>query len=189
MPNGASASCLEPPALLEGVIEGLIDGILILSERSEIVYSNSYARQLCQHLSAHSDSFSAIPKQIWRICKALIDSRTVFPDQPVMIEDEIGKSKSETIRVRARWVQLDHATAPYLLVMLEDRHQSAKRRAIAEGQRYGLTARENEVWLYRCIDYTYEEIAAELHITINTVKKHIKSINLKRDLFLCSCES
>ncbi len=170
--------------LLQGVIESLIDGVLILTEQASLVYANHYARQLCDRLLQDASRASAIPHQIWHLCQALIDSRHIFPGQSVMLEDEVGDRKSDAIRVRVRWLELDKTAEPYLLVMIEDRYQSAKRKAIAEGQQFGLTAREAEVWLCRCMHYTYEEIAAELHITVNTVKKHIKSIHAKREEFL-----
>ncbi|MGJ3244978.1 MAG: helix-turn-helix transcriptional regulator [Elainellaceae cyanobacterium] len=182
--NDTSWKPNEEPSLLQGVIESLIDGVLILTEQSKLVYANRYARHLCDRLIKDASRASSIPNQIWHLCQALIDSRNIFPGQPVMLEDEVGNGKSDAIRIRVRWIELDKTEEPYLLVMMEDRYQSARRKAIAEGQRYKLTAREAEVWLYRCMQYTYDEIAAQLHITVNTVKKHVKSINAKRETFL-----
>jgi DNA-binding CsgD family transcriptional regulator len=169
--------------LLQGVIESLIDGVIILTEQANLVYANSYARQLCDRLFPEAVRASSIPQQIWRICQNLIDSRRIFPGQSVMLEDEVGDRKADAIRVRVRWLELDKTDEPYLLVMIEDRYQSARRRAIAEGQQFGLTSREADVWLRRCMNYTYDEIAAELFITVNTVKKHVKSIHAKREEF------
>ena len=44
-----------------------------------------------------------------------------------------------------------------------------------------LTSREQEIWSLRRSNYSYKEIAAELHITLNTVKKHLKNIYSKRE--------
>jgi DNA-binding CsgD family transcriptional regulator len=53
-----------------------------------------------------------------------------------------------------------------------------------EVDQYGLTPRQAEVWLLRRANYTYKEIAAELYISLNTVKKHMKDIQAKRETVL-----
>jgi DNA-binding CsgD family transcriptional regulator len=55
---------------------------------------------------------------------------------------------------------------------------------IAEVDKYGLTPREAEVWLLRRAKYALKEIATELSISLNTVKKHIKNIHAKREIVL-----
>lgn len=66
------------------------------------------------------------------------------------------------------------------MLILEDRQQAHRRRAIADGNRYGLTPREVDVWELRLQQQSYETIASTLFITENTVKKHVKSILAKR---------
>lgn len=56
--------------------------------------------------------------------------------------------------------------------------------AIAQAEHYGLTSREAEVWLLRQANYSCREIAAELYISLNTVKKHMKNIHAKREKVL-----
>ena len=46
---------------------------------------------------------------------------------------------------------------------------------------YGLTEREGEVWMLRLQDYSYQEIADKLYLSINTVKKHMKTILAKQE--------
>jgi DNA-binding CsgD family transcriptional regulator len=65
-------------------------------------------------------------------------------------------------------------------VTLEDLTQVAQQLAIAAMHQYGLTPREAEVWQYRLQGYSYQQMAQELHISENTVKKHIKNILSKR---------
>jgi DNA-binding CsgD family transcriptional regulator len=177
------------PSLLRGVLESLMDGILILTDRGRLVDANSDALRLCRHLMPNATVSSEIPQQIWHICEALIESRELFPGRSITIEDEIIVGKSDVIRIRARWIELDNSDRPHVLVMLEDRHQSLKNIAIAEARKYGLTSREAEVWLLRRANRTYKAIAAELHIAIDTVKKHLKSIHAKREAFLWANES
>lgn len=49
-------------------------------------------------------------------------------------------------------------------------------------RQYGLTEREAEVWRLRQQDKTYEEIAQDLFITVNTVKRHLKRVYAQRNL-------
>ncbi|NJR63487.1 MAG: helix-turn-helix transcriptional regulator [Cyanobacteria bacterium CRU_2_1] len=164
------------PTLMQGVVESLIDGIMILSDQGELVFANNRAQQICRHLNQSSSRSKAVPQQIWYSCKALIKSRELFPDECVMIEDEIKTDESSTIRIRVRWLNLNHVERPYLLVTLEDQNQSAQYRALAEAHKYGLTDRETEVWMLKRTGHTYKAIAAKLFIAEDTVKKHMKSI-------------
>ena len=93
-------------------------------------------------------------------------------------------NESDRLRIRVRWFKFDLGSSPYLLVLLEDQIQSAQRLAISEVDLYGLTPREAEVWLLYRTNYTYKEIAAELYISINNVKKHMKNIRTKQQMAL-----
>lgn len=171
----------ELPILLQGVLESLIDGIMILTDQGEIVFANSHAERICHQLSQNLSRCNAVPRQIWRCCQALIQGREVFPDESVVIEDEIKTQQDNPIRLRAQWMDLNTVERPCLLIALEDQQQSAQYKAIAEAQKYGLTERETQVWTLKRAGYTYKAIAAELYIAEDTVKKHIKSIHAKRE--------
>jgi DNA-binding NarL/FixJ family response regulator len=54
--------------------------------------------------------------------------------------------------------------------------------ALVEAKRYGLTARETEVWQLRRGGVAYKEIAAVLTISVNTVKRHLQAIYSKMGL-------
>jgi DNA-binding CsgD family transcriptional regulator len=69
---------------------------------------------------------------------------------------------------------------PCLLLTIEDRQQAVLNLVIEEADRYGLSPREKEVWLLQQSNYTYKQIAAELGITPNTVKKHMRNIYAKK---------
>ncbi len=170
--------------LLKGVIERFFDGILILTEQGELVHANDLARQICEPLTQDNSQHNSLPKEIWRVCQALIESRTLYHNQPVIIESEITTDKLTPLRIRTQWLKLSAIQHPCLLVILEDRHQSVQNLAITEVDKYGLTLREAEVWLLRRRQYALKEIATELSISINTVKKHIKNIHAKRETVL-----
>lgn len=176
--------------LLLSVLESLMDGILILTAQGKLVSANTRALHICRQLmqGIQNTATTEVPQQIWHICEALIDSCTQFPGHCVTIEDEITVGEANQIRIRARWVELGEGNRPHLLVVLEDRSQSLKDLATVEAYKYGLTEREAQVWLLRRADRTYKAIAAELFITIDTVKKHVRSIHAKRDAFLWANE-
>ncbi len=101
------------------------------------------------------------------------------------MEFEVEKSKAVKLRIRAQWLQQD-GNGDNLIVTLEDCNESSQNIAIADAKKYGLTEREAEVWLLRRANLTYKEIAQQLYITINTVKKHLKNIYAKQqEMSLC----
>ena len=169
--------------LLKIVIESFIDGILILTAQGEWVQSNEHARQICEKLTPGKLQPNSVPEEIWRVCRALIESRRSYPNQPVILESEITTDKQTPLRVRVRWFRLNAISSPCLLVILEDRYESIQNLAIAEVDQYGLTPREAEVWLLHRTNYSHKEIAEELYISLNTVKKHLKNIHAKRKAF------
>ncbi len=166
--------------LLQAIIEGFVDGILILTERGEWVHANGCARRICDQPQIERTSAHTVKWEIWRVCQSLLDSHQLFPKENILIESEIDL-ENVTYRIRARWLELA-CTAEHrlLLVTLEDQQQSCQNIAIADAKKYGLTAREAEVWLLRRANYSYKDIAAKLYITLNTVKKHMKNIHAKQ---------
>jgi DNA-binding NarL/FixJ family response regulator len=72
---------------------------------------------------------------------------------------------------------------PYLLVTLEDCGEAARNRAIAEAHQYGLTSRQAEVWLLHRLGLSYRHMAAQLYVTPNTIKRHMKDIYAKQKYF------
>ena len=169
-------------ALLKGVIESLLDGILILTMEGEIIEASMSAQQVCDRLTPNRLKPN-IPKEIWRLCQALIESRNYYADSTIVIEDELSTDQFPLLRLCVRWMALNASSKPYILVLIEDRYQSNQRLAIAESIQYQLTSREAEVWqLYR-MNCPRKEMAKQLFISTDTVKKHVKNILAKRRMF------
>ncbi|MBD3880541.1 helix-turn-helix transcriptional regulator [Phormidium tenue FACHB-886] len=167
------------PSLLRAVVESWVDGILILTEQGQWVEANEVARTFCKQLSQQQSRPSLVPDVIWKICQDLIHSRETFPQQPIVLESEITLDGA-TLRVRAQWFSIEETDRPYLMVILEDQYQSNLNRAIAEVDHYHLSPREAEVWLLYRTGHTYKQIAKELFISLDTVKKHLKSVRVKQ---------
>ncbi|MBM0743886.1 helix-turn-helix transcriptional regulator [Phormidium sp. CLA17] len=169
-----------PQFLLQAVLESFVDGILVLTDRQELHYANATAQQLCFQLT---QKVGALPEIIWQACEALIDSRDLYPNQPIVLESEV-ESATVNLRIRVQWLQLDTIDRPYLLVRLQDQHQATQRLAIAEAQTWKLSPRETEVWLHRRASNSRKQIAIALYITEDTVKKHLKNIQIKRQFYI-----
>lgn len=170
----------EKPILLQGSIENLIDGILIVTDQRELIYANEIARRILCKLNQNRSNVNLVPREIWHICQSLIQSRSLFPNQRWLIESTIFANNSTTLNVRARWLMLETVNNPCILVTVEDQYQAIRNIAVEEAQDYGLTRREKEVWVLHRGQYTYKQIASELCITPNTVKKHMRSIHAKQ---------
>ena len=86
--------------------------------------------------------------------------------------------------VQARSLKLKKPDKYCVVLVLKDQYQLVKNIALEESREYGLTDREREIWLLQRANYTYKQIASELFIAPNTVKKHLQNINLKRSMHL-----
>ncbi|KAB8321303.1 helix-turn-helix transcriptional regulator [Tolypothrix campylonemoides VB511288] len=118
----------------------------------------------------------------------LAKSKSFYPNKIIILCNEIVLDKTKIFRIRARLLNLDRFNRSSLLVIIENKCESLKNIALAEVRKYELTPREAEIWyLYRA-KHSYKEIAAQLYITVNTVKKHMKNIHAKRQAFL-DCEN
>lgn len=131
--------------MLQAVLESFVDGILVLTDQQELHYANTTAQQLCLQLTG---KVGILPDIIWQACTALIDSRDLYPNQPIVLESEV-ESDTIKLRIRVQWLQLDTLDRPCLLVRLHDQNQAAQGLAIAEAQTWKLSPRETEVWLRR----------------------------------------
>ena len=182
--SGTQVDSTDRNVLVQSLLEAFTDGVMLLTSQGKLLHTNQRAVQLCRHLQEDFTSTFEIPKTIWRICKSLLESRDLFPNQTFVIEDETLNATNKPVRIRVQWIDLQFAEQPYLLVTLEDLSQSAAISNDVEAQQFGLTPREYEVWRLRKAKYNYKEIASELYISLKTVKKHIKNIYAKRNRIL-----
>ncbi|MFB2875963.1 helix-turn-helix transcriptional regulator [Floridanema aerugineum] len=172
----------EPSNLFQGILEGFIDGILIITQTGDLLHANQTAKRIFQQLST-GESLS-IPEEIWQVCQSLIESKKVFPNEKIVLESEITQDNAVHFRLRVRWFMIEQTSEECVLVTIEDKQQSLREIVSRDVHQYDLTPREAEVWLLYRANYSYKEIAEKLYITINTVKKHMKNIHAKRKSLL-----
>ena len=168
--------CISTSTFFQAILEGFVDAILIVTQEGEVVHANAKAMEVCQNLPSHS---SGIPQEVWHICQLLIESKSLLPQQTTILESEVKVNDSAPWRLRGRWLSLGNSD-PYILITMEDCYESLKNQTLLEIKKYGFTSREAEVWSLKRTNHAYKQIAAKLFISENTVKKHIKNINLKR---------
>ncbi|MBP5977293.1 helix-turn-helix transcriptional regulator [Brasilonema sp. CT11] len=169
------------------VIEGLQDGILLLNDTGELIHANTSACSIVSEINQDSSNSNCIPPAIWCLCETLLENRSVIAKKTMIISHEIVVDKSKVFSVRVRWLNLEKCNSSYLLVSMENKYESLKNLAIVEVAKYKLTPREAEIWYLYRIKFSYKEIAEQLYISMNTVKKHMRNIHAKRQAFL-NCE-
>ncbi|MCP2727501.1 hypothetical protein [Limnofasciculus baicalensis] len=113
--------------LLQGIIESVFEGILILTEAGEWIYANDFTRQICANLTPNQNQPKSVPEVIWRVCRALIESRSIYPNQLVIMEDEVTIDYRTKLRIQVRWLQLNAMTTPCLLAILENQEEQVDR--------------------------------------------------------------
>ena len=181
----SNARFIAPPAtpanlpLLSAVLEGFVDGILVLTEDGTCIHSNQKGRALCRDLSG-GDSTNLLPPGLKAMCVHLLESREFYPETLLVLTQELTSPSGHQIRARIQWLELPATAGAYLLMSLENQTRAAHASAMLEAVQYNLTPRERAVWVLRRANRTYDEIAQELYITVNTVKRHLKSIYAKR---------
>ncbi|QZZ21276.1 hypothetical protein J5X98_01945 [Leptothermofonsia sichuanensis E412] len=162
---------------IQAVLEGFVDGILVLTDEQEVMYANTIAHAICTQLD--KEQTDRLPRELQQVCQILVESKDLYGDRPLMIESDICTGET-TLRIWAQWLKLQATQSACILLRLQDQNQATQGLAIAEAQKWNLTPRETEIWLLRRAGYKRREIATELYIAEDTVKKHLRNIQFKR---------
>lgn len=162
-------------SILRAALEGLQDGFIIANQKGEILKINTPAQRICNLLSP---KVNKLPTEIWRVCQSALQNQNLLSFQKIGLDAEVILPELGTVRIRVQNIHL--AQTPYLMVVLEDRQQTLRNKALSDATLYGLTERETEVWQLRLRGADYNEISTTLWISANTVKKHVKNILAKQ---------
>jgi DNA-binding CsgD family transcriptional regulator len=155
-------------------LETLIDGVMLVSGAGDVLYRNETATRICQNLSSHPDP--SLPEAIWETCQGLGKNDR---QDPVWLSTE---AEVASYRIRVQRFHSEHLQMPCFMVRLEDRQQSFHNQIATEILQYGLTQREAEVWQLKRSNLSRQEIASQLYISVDTVKKHLCNIQTKRQV-------
>jgi DNA-binding CsgD family transcriptional regulator len=179
-PASESPKPYQPSTLLLSVLECIGDGVLLVDRTGHILYSNQAAQNIIRLLPKQASQ--ELPNVIWSTCELAIESHELFAGKTIVLEKE-----TDDLRIRVQWMDLDHYPEHCLLVRLENRQQALYGLAEAEAKGFGLTSREAEVWKMKRLGHTRKEIAETLFISIDTVKKHLCNIQIKRQALVELC--
>ncbi|MBW4469604.1 MAG: helix-turn-helix transcriptional regulator [Stenomitos rutilans HA7619-LM2] len=176
---------LEPISLLSVLVDALPKGLIVLSTDHAVIYWNQTAKRLCQNLSGAQRYWTLLPKVITELCDQVLASEHEY--EPILLEYQTPECSS--FRLTASWLATAssdnlHAAInhqPYILITVEDRDEVLRQEIQMEQKKFQLTNREAEVWLLLKQEYSYQAIAKALHISLNTVKTHIRNIHAKRN--------
>lgn len=176
-------SALETSSLLSALVEALPKGLIVLSVDRAIVYWNQTAKRLCQNLSSTQRYWTMLPTIVTELCGQVVEAGTAH--EPVL---DYQTPDSGSFRLTACWlmgsisneVNLALNQQTYVLITIEDRDEVLRQDIQLEQKKFHLTNREAEVWLLLKREYSYQAIATTLHISLNTVKTHIRNIHAKR---------
>lgn len=185
-----------PPSELSTIWGSLLDflpqGIVILTRNLEPLYWNQCARKLCSNLVDSSAGLTNLPRAISEVCHHLIKAGNSGNETVIM---ECHSPENKTVRLTARWLNAmalfnqdefawsnepESRSPSYFFLTLEDCQELLRQELAFEQKKYDLTEREAEVWMLLRQEYTYQEIAKLLQISLNTVKTHVKNVYAKR---------
>jgi DNA-binding CsgD family transcriptional regulator len=158
------------------ILEGLLDAVLISNIQGEVLYSNLCAQKLCRQLNLKQLNHHAL----WSLCE-LLQSQS---NRDLILESELMIAENQ-YRIRVQWLNVsEEAKDDRLIIRIENQRHSMQCAAIFEAECFGLTQREAEVWELRKQDRSRREIADQLYISIDTVKKHLANIQIKRQNYI-----
>lgn len=180
-------------SFLEGFLEAFSEGILVFDLSGALLYVNEAAHGLFEQTIVTSEQQRLLERQIQALSRLMIEqptdhvkAQTSLDEVPLRsMEAEVIVTLDIQLRIHVRRFQMCTHSAEMVWVRLEDRQQLSRARALLESRWYGLSVREGEVWQLRQAGFTYAEVAQKLFITVNTVKKHVRNILAKRELYYC----
>ena len=177
-------SALDSSSLLSALVEALPKGLIVLSTDRTIVYWNQNARRLCQELASTQRYRTMLPTIVTELCGQMVEAKTA--EAPLLVDCQTPDGCS--FRLTACWllgtmsdtVALACNQQAYVLITIDNQDELLRQDIQLEQKKFQLTNREAEVWLLLKQEYSYQAIATALHISLNTVKTHIRNIHAKR---------
>jgi hypothetical protein len=167
---------------LRKLLPSVLEGVILFDENNRLIYISSKASEIIRRTFKGRQFSENIPQEVVYIKDMMIEAKKKFAQETWMNEFTIFVSHLTVLHIYARWIQGNSSGQNYLLLKMEDKNQLNHDFLLDEAKRLGLTLREQEVWLLNQTNYTYKQIAEMLDITLNTVKKHMKSILVKQRL-------
>jgi len=174
------------------VLDLLPQGVIVVSRSLQPLYWNRKAKSLCQILTGNDCAGSPLPLAISEACYGIIrDPQAIHSSLMV----ECQASTGHLIRVSASLLEMANpneirqfssteastkADFTLIAVFIENCDEVMQQESRIQQRKYDLTDREAEIWMLLRQEFTYQEIAQRLQISLNTVKTHVKNVYAKR---------
>lgn len=165
------------------IVELVKEGIMLLSQNLQLIYSNKKAKEICQQLQENNYVADKLPPIISKLLHRL--SQNLSSEHETFVMD-YQLNEERMIRIRACFPDLNDKSElmrgdrPWVLLFLEDRNSMLQEELRIEQKKYNLSDRELEVLSLLSKSLSYQEIANRLQVSLNTVKFHVKNINQKK---------
>jgi len=173
--NPATEQATGHIGILRAVLGNLQDGFIIASQTGKIQQINLPAERICASLAAEDNQ---LPPELWHVCQSALRNKDVLSFNKIGLDADIILPNIGPVRIRVQNISIGQTSS--LLIVLEDRQQTIRNKALSDAALYGLTERETEIWQLRLRGVAYKEISATLWISVDTVKKHVKNILAKQ---------
>lgn len=173
------------------LVESIREGMLLISDTLQPIYLNLKAKEICHQFWSSNLPGTQLPLVLSDISHQLFKGLS-SENEPLILDHQV--TAEQTIRIRAclfthkfdqevREPVYDY-DRQYILILLEDRNATLAEELRIEQKKYDLTERETQILCLLSKAYSYQDIAKVLHISLNTVKFHIKNIHSKKRAYL-----
>jgi DNA-binding CsgD family transcriptional regulator len=170
--SGAGTDTIERRALLVA-LDHLESGIGLYSEEGEVLFRN---RSLSRLLVRSAEAERAIERLVADLVRRTRDPAGRRSMEIQRLEQREIRADGLRYRLRGSRIGFDLCgTGATLLVTMEPAAEVALP-GPAVGRRLGLTAAQTRVALLLAEGRSNAEIAAELHVSINTVRNHVQRV-------------
>jgi DNA-binding CsgD family transcriptional regulator len=160
--------------LSRAILEQMPQGVAVLSPQGSPLYLNRLGHQICDRFTVTLEGIS-----LWQ---SIVQALPQDCRRDLIVQD-VQPVQGQVIRLQ--WMSVtvgDRRTVsdPAWLLLMEDRNARLLGEMRQEQQRYSLTEREAQIWVLLKLDHSYQDIAHQLGISLNTVKTHVKNVYVKR---------
>ncbi len=160
------------------ILDSMDLGVMVVSSELELVYCNLKAQEMSQTFWQESRK---LPKKLVHVCNHFVAESERLEQDDVFVW-ECYPVPGQKLHIQLSWMAQINAlpNQPYILLVVKDCYRDLMAKTRRDQKCYGFTDREAEIWMMLDLACTYQEIAAHLGISLNTVKTHVKNINVKR---------
>jgi DNA-binding CsgD family transcriptional regulator len=161
------------------LLDALRFGVIIVTPDMQLIYRNQTIIEIFASLPIATPD--GLPKALVNYCHQFMLEVDDGSNEPLILDCQ--PCKGRLLRWQISWFPEpvpQSPDAPCMLVVIENCYQDLVTQMRRDQKRYDLTDQEARVWVMLKFGMTYQEIADQRKITINTVKTHARNIYNKQ---------